>query len=264
MRTLLRLIGFTQKYRRRLFLAFICLLITTASYLTIPWILGEAIDTVLGYGERSFLVLAAVAVVGFSVLRGLSSYGHNYLAEAVARRRSVRRFTPEPLSLQQLSQILWAAQGKNDTRGRYRAVPSAGATYPLEIFVLCGQNSIEGLDEGIYHYNIDSHSLTRLYKGDVRLELARAALAQEFIYQAPMDIVICAEYERTMMRYGSRGERYVHMEVGHAGQNIYLQATALGLATVAAGAFDDEQVREVLRLEKRYKPLYIMPVGRPA
>jgi SagB-type dehydrogenase family enzyme len=99
------------------------------------------------------------------------------------------------------------------------------------------------------------------HKGDVRLELARAALEEQFIYQAPVDIVICVLYQRTTPRYGGRGERYVHMEVGHAGQNIYLQAVALGLATVAVGAFHDEEVREVLRLDKQYKPLYIMPVG---
>jgi len=142
-------------------------------------------------------------------------------------------------------------------------VPSAGATYPLEIFIACGSNCIEGIDAGIYHYDIDSHSLTLHYEGDVRLALARAALDQEFIYEAPVDIIICALFERTGRRYGSRGERYVYMEVGHAGQNIYLQATALGLATVAIGAFHDEQVREVLRLDKQYKPLYIMPVGGP-
>jgi len=145
-----------------------------------------------------------------------------------------------------------------------RAVPSAGATYPLEIFVVCGQNSIEEIEDGIYHYNVAHHSLTLHHKGDVRLDLARVALGEETIYQAPVDIIICALYERTTLHYGSRGERYVHMEVGHAGQNIYLQAAALGLATVAIGAFYDEQVREVLRLDKQYKPLYIMPVGKPA
>jgi len=186
-----------------------------------------------------------------------------WLEEAIAGRRSVRDFTPEPISQLQLSQILWSAQGITDTSWKYRAVPSAGATYPLEIFVVCGTNGVEAIDGGIYGYNIDSHSLTLLHKGDVRSELARAALGQEFIYEAPVDIVICAVYSRTLARYGSRGERYVHMEVGHAGQNIYLQATALGLATVAIGAFNDEQVREVLRLDKQCKPLYIMPVGRP-
>ena len=186
------------------------------------------------------------------------------LEEAIARRRSVRHFTPEPVSQPQLSQILWATQGITDTSRRYRTAPSAGATYPLEIFIVCGSNNVEGIEAGVYHYNIDSHSLTLHHKGDVRLELSRVALNQEFIYQAPADIVICAEYERTLTRYGGRTERYVHMEAGHAGQNIYLQATALGLATVAIGAFDDEQVRKVLRLDKQTRPLYIMPVGRAA
>ena len=192
-----------------------------------------------------------------------SQQGSISLEEAIARRRSIRQFTSQPISQSQLSQILWAAQGTSDTPWT-RTVPSAGATYPLEIFVVCGTNCIEQIGEGIYHYNVDSHSLTLHYRGDVRLELARAALEQEFIYEAPVDIVICAIYERTLRRYGTRGERYVHIEVGHAGQNVYLQATALGLATVAIGAFYDEPVREALRLDKQYRPLYIMPVGRPA
>ena len=192
-----------------------------------------------------------------------SQKGGMPLAEAIARRRSIRGFDPQPISQLQLSQILWAAQGITDTRGEYRAVPSAGATFPLEIFVVCGTSGVEGIDAGIYHYNMDSHSLTLHYDGDVRLALAGAALGEEGIYEAPVDIVLCAIFERTILSYGSRGERYVHMEVGHAGQNIYLQATALGLATFAVGAFNDEQVREVLRLGRQYKPLYIMPVGRP-
>lgn len=185
------------------------------------------------------------------------------LAEAIARRRSVRDFTAEPISQAQLSQILWAAQGITGASRKSRSVPSAGATYPLEIFIACGNNGIEGVDDGIYRYDIADHSLTRHYDKDVRLELARAALNQEFIYQAPVDIIICALYSRTLGRYGARGERYIHIEVGHAGQNIYLQASALGLATVAVGAFDDEQVRGVLRLDNQYKPLYIMSIGRP-
>jgi len=193
-----------------------------------------------------------------------SQKGDISLEEAIVRRRSIRHFTSEPLSRLQLSQILWTAQGITDTSLGYRAVPSAGATYPLEILVACGKKAIDEIDDGVYHYNIDNHSLTLHHEGDVRLELAQAALDQEFIYEAPVDIIICAVYRRTLMRYGDRGERYVHIEVGHVGQNIYLQATALGLATVAIGAFHDERVREVLRLDKQYKPLYIMPVGRPA
>ncbi|MCK4368469.1 MAG: SagB/ThcOx family dehydrogenase [Dehalococcoidales bacterium] len=192
------------------------------------------------------------------------------LEEAIAGRRSARDFAPESISQSQLSQILWAAQGISNIRGRYRTVPSAGATYPLEVFVVCGRNGVEGIAEGIYRYQLDSHSLVLRRSGDVRLELAKAALDQESIYEAPVNIVICAVYSRTLLRYGERGERYVHMEVGHAGQNIYLQATALGLATVAIGAFDDEGVGKVLGLDEEYKPLslveplYIMPVGSPA
>ncbi len=186
------------------------------------------------------------------------------LEEAIARRRSIRDFAPEPISQSQLSRILWAAQGISDAGGRYRTVPSAGATYPLEIFVACGGNGVDGIGDGVYQYNVESHSLRRRFEGDVRGELALAALDQDFVCVAPVDIVICALYSRTLSGYGGRGERYVHAEVGHAGQNIYLQATALGLATVAIGAFSDEQVREVLRLDKQYKPLYIMPVGKPA
>jgi len=193
-----------------------------------------------------------------------SQKGEISLEEAISRRRSIRDFTSEPVSQSQLSQILWAAQGISDMRWKYRTVPSAGATYPLEIFVVCGQNSIEEIGDGIYHYSIAHHSLTLHHQGDVRSDLARAALNQGFIYEAPLDIVICALYQRTTLTYGSRGERYVHMEVGHTGQNIYLQAAALGLATVAIGAFNDERVREVLQLDKQYKPLYIMPVGRAA
>ncbi len=185
------------------------------------------------------------------------------LEEAIAGRRSIRGFTPEPISQSQLSQILWAAQGITNTSWEYRSTPSAGATYPLEIFIVCGPNSIEKIDEGTYRYNIDSHSLTLHYKGDIRPELARAALDQEFIYEAPVDMVICALYGRTTARYSTRGERYVHIEVGHVGQNIYLQATALGLITVAIGAFNDTQVGKVLRLDKQIKPLYIMPIGKP-
>lgn len=136
----------------------------------------------------------------------LSQKGSLSLEEAIARRRSVRHFAPEALSQLQLSQILWAAQGISNARGRYRTVPSAGATYPLEIFVVCGASCVEDITDGIYHYNIDSHSLTLHYAGDARPELARAALDQEFIYQAPLDIVICALYERTARRYGDRGE----------------------------------------------------------
>jgi SagB-type dehydrogenase family enzyme len=201
------------------------------------------------------------------------------LEEAIAKRRSVRRYRTEPLTLFQLSQILWSAQGITGAR-KLRAAPSAGATYPLEIFAFIGKQGVitsqsfersekaakqpqEELQAGIYHYEVASHSLKLHQPGDLRVDLARAALDQGFIAQAPVNIVICALYPRTSYTYGRRGERYVHMEVGHVGENIHLQAIALGLATAEVGAFDDEQVRKVLGLEEQIKPLHIMPLGKP-
>ena len=188
--------------------------------------------------------------------------GQMSLEETIYCRRSVRDYKGEPLSLSQLSQVLWAAQGLTDARG-LRAVPSAGGTYPLDVFIFIGKDCTEGIEPGIYHYDMVKHSLNLHKAGDQRRELATAALDQEFIARAPVDIVICAIFERTSWYYGRRAERYVHMEVGHAGENVSLQAVALGLATVMVGAFDDEQVSAVMGLTKEVKPLYIIPLGKP-
>jgi SagB-type dehydrogenase family enzyme len=181
---------------------------------------------------------------------------------AISKRRSVRRFRTQPLSLAQLSQLLWSAQGITGSGGR-RAVPSAGATYPLEIFVVVGAHGIENLAAGIYHYQVDNHSLSLHLNGDLRQKLADAALGQSLIANCPVVIVVCALHPRTAYRYGRRGERYVHMEVGHVGQNLSLQAVALGLATVMIGAFEDEEVSKALKIEEQIRPLYIVPVGEP-
>jgi len=191
------------------------------------------------------------------------------LEETIAKRRSIRRYRAGPVTLLQLSQILWSAQGITGA-GKLRAAPSAGATYPLEVFAFVGNEGVIAseakqakakLQPGIYHYDVDSHSLLLHQPGDLREKLAEAALDQGLIANAPVDIVICALYTRTSYRYGRRGERYVHMEVGHVGENIHLQAVALGLATVEVGAFNDEMVRKVLGLEDQIKPLCIMPIG---
>jgi len=175
------------------------------------------------------------------------------LEETLARRRSVRQFRDRPLTQQQLSQLLWAAQGISDQRQRLRTAPSAGALYPLEIYVV-DRN-------GVFHYSPQNHTLTTIRKGDLRTALAGAALSQGCVARAPLSIVITAVYERTTRKYGQRGMRYVHIEVGHAGQNILLQAVALGLDAVPVGAFVDEQVSSVLGLPETHRPLYIIPVG---
>ena len=179
--------------------------------------------------------------------------------EAIAKRRSVRSYRDEPITLEQLSQLLWAAQGVTEEKRKYRSAPSAGPTYPFEVYVVAGR--VKGLSPGIYRYLPEKHALEMLKEGDFGKELQRAALDQEWVGSAPIDIILVAFYERTTRVYGERGIRYVHMEAGHIGQNIYLQATALGLGTVAVGAFDDEGVKKLLGTEGA--PLYIFPVGVP-
>jgi len=181
------------------------------------------------------------------------------IEEALLKRRSTRDYTHDPLTLQEVSQLIWATQGITDPRG-FRTAPSAGALYPLEIYVVVGD--VENLAEGVYKYNPHKHELLKVLDGNKRSELAKAALDQAWVKEAAIDIVIAAVYERTTVKYGDRGIRYVHMEAGHAAQNLCLQATALDLGIVTVGAFYDEQVKEVLSLPGKEKPLYVIPIGR--
>jgi len=184
--------------------------------------------------------------------------------EAIARRRSVRIFSNRLLSLVQLSQILWSAQGITDLEWRrLRAAPSAGATYPLEIYISIGALGVEGLDAGLYHYQVPTHHLLLYKSEDVRPALAVAALGQRCIHQAPVTIVVGAAYDRIGRHYGKRSERYMAMEAGHIGQNVHLEAVSQGLATVMIGAFDDAKVAGVLGLDKSIVPIYLMPIGYP-
>ena len=177
--------------------------------------------------------------------------GEISLEETLQKRRSERSFASKELSWEQISQLLWSAQGMVE-RG-FRTAPSAGATYPLEVYLVTSN--------GVYHYKPESHQLEPILEGDVRSQLCRACLNQEWIEEAPVSIVIAAVYQRTGRGYGPRAARYVHIEVGHAAQNIHLQAVALGLGSVPVGAFGDEQVQRVLSLPENQQPLYIVPVG---
>ena len=181
--------------------------------------------------------------------------GFTSIEEILNQRRSIRDYKKSPLGLDQISQLLWAASGKNLYR---RTAPSAGATYPLETYLVVGE--VEGLEAGIYHYSSSSHSLEKTKDQDIRNRLSQAALGQRMIEKAPINIIIAADYDRTVSHYGQPVIRYVHMEVGHVGQNISLQANALGLGTVMIGAFEDQQVKEVLEIKE--EPLYIIPVGK--
>jgi SagB-type dehydrogenase family enzyme len=187
--------------------------------------------------------------------------GRTSLETAINRRYSVRRYSDHALSLPLLAQILWAAQGltTDAVTGATRTAPSAGATYPLEVYLIAG--NVTGLPPGLYRYSTKEHNLTPLRPGEHRSALAAAALQQDFITAAPASLILVADYARTTRRYGDRGQRYVHMEIGHVTQNIHLQATALGLGSVAVGAFYDDRVRALLATD--YAPLMIVPIGYP-
>lgn len=177
------------------------------------------------------------------------------LGDALSNRRSVRDFTDQALGPAELSQLLWATQGVTAEDGK-RTAPSAGATYPLELYVVT--------DTGLHRYDPDQHDLERLAAGDFRAELAKAALDQTSVATAAATFAIAAVYARTQERYGDRAERYVKLEAGHAAQNLLLQAVALDLGAVPIGAFTDGEVARVLQLPADHEPLYLIPVGRPA
>jgi SagB-type dehydrogenase family enzyme len=179
--------------------------------------------------------------------------------QALLKRRSIREFRNLPLAIDDLGQLLWAAQGMTD-RAEFRTSPSAGALYPLEVYAVAG--NVQELPTGLYRYIPRGHALHRIADGDKRQTLSRAAYDQASIAEASAVLALCAVYERVTGKYGERGLRYVHMEAGHAAQNVYLQAVSLQLGTVVLGAFDDKGVKGVLNLDRQENPLYLMPVGR--
>ncbi len=177
------------------------------------------------------------------------------LEEALEQRRSIRDFSEIDLELDKISQLLWAGQGITQEISGYRASPSAGALYPLDLFLI--------KEDGAYHYRPAGHRLEKLTRDDLRKKLSEYCLDQSFVSEAPVSIIITAVYERTTARYGERGIRYVHMEAGHSCQNILLQAAALGLGAVPVGAFYDDSIKKLLDLPSCYMVLYVIPVGYP-
>jgi len=187
--------------------------------------------------------------------------GRVSVEEAIFKRRSVRRYKKAPISLKEASQLLWAAGGKtiDGITGATRSYPSAGGIYPIEIYLVAG--NIMGLENGIYHYDWADHTLTPIKTGNYRKELMKAAWGQLMVETAPASIVFTAIYEKTTDRYYDRGNRYVPMDVGGAGQNVHIQCESLGLGTVIIGALNDKAVKKLLGRDKE-TPLYIMPVGK--
>ncbi len=182
------------------------------------------------------------------------------LAETLAARRTVRQFAARPLDLAQVSQLLWEADGLSDPRG-LRTSPSAGATYPLDLYLVVGERGVAELPAGVYHYLVAEHALALLTPGEDRAAVARACLHQTWMTEAPVMVVITGEYRRCTARYGQRGVRYTHMEAGNVSQNLFLAAEALGLGAGIVGAFEDKPLAQVLKLPPAHEPLLVMPVG---
>jgi SagB-type dehydrogenase family enzyme len=184
--------------------------------------------------------------------------------QAIRQRRTIRNYQSRILELDELSQLLWAAQGITGRRRFKRAAPSAGALYPMDIYAIVGQGSVNQMEAGVYHYEPRGHELTLAAKQDLRNQVARAAISQMWMADAPINFVITAEYSRATGKYGRRGIRYAHIEAGHIGQNLFLQAEALGLKAGIVGAFRENKVIEIMNLPRTHEPLLIMPIGHPA
>lgn len=242
-----------QRLRRRSFLGFLAGTLTAG------------VGLVMLSSWKSKEPRSTVAETPQVVQTGLhpKTWGSISVEEALARRRSIREYADKSLTIEQVMQLLWAAQGITLPQYGFRTAPSAGGTYPLEVYVFTKPYGVEGLEAGIYHYEPRGHRLVKRISGDFSEQLMAAALNQEWVGSAPVNLVITAVFDRTTGKYGERGNRYVWQETGHAAQNIYLQAVALGLGNVVVGAFHDAEVQRILELSDQEKPAYVIPVGVP-
>lgn len=223
------------------------------------------------YGIIFFILVGVVCFVGFKksgkvamtdgariTLSEPVKDGTVSLEKAIEQRRSVRSYGQGALKMEQISQLLRAAQGITSPDG-LRAAPSAGALYPIELYVVVER--VEGLSAGVYKYDCTSHTLHKVKDGAYGKALEEVCLAQSSVGEAAINIVIAAVYARTRVKYGERATRYVHIEVGHVAQNIFLQSSALGLSMVVVGAFEDGAVKDIVGLQGEEEPLYVLPVG---
>jgi len=185
--------------------------------------------------------------------------------QAIKSRRSVRTYSTTSLTLQDVSQLLWASQGITDSERNYRTAPSAGHVFPMEIYLVTGNNSVQGLGAGIYHYNPFNNTLEKIAEGDQRYNLSQAAHQQKWVETAPISLVITGNYQKMKEKYPDEriSTRFVDIEAGHIGENIYLEAVAHGMGTVAIGSFYDDQMINLLKLPSTETPIYIYPVGYP-
>ncbi len=235
---------------------------------------GALLSLLAGLGVTTLLVVTAIwpsqrreskgsRIGGYVRLPPPRFKGEMSVEEAILRRRSRREYLAKPLTLDQLSQLLWAAQGITEPNVwvGLRSAPSAGGLYPLELYAVVREGGVEGLEAGVYHYLPHEHAVRAVVRGDVSKELMAACINQEWVGAAPVNFVFTAVFERSSVKYGERARQYVYQESGHAAQNIYLQATAMGLGGTVIGAFIESMIQELLALPHDEVPVYVMPVG---
>ncbi len=216
------------------------------------------------------IIIALVTTLGWAQttikLPNPSLDGKMSVEKAMAKKKSVRAFSAAVLNKFEISQMLWSANGNIPldaiSSATTKVLPSAGALYPIEIFLVVGSNTVEDIPAGTYQYDPSNNSLKPLASGDVRLALAQAALSQVWLARAPAILIIGAVFSRTTAKYGNRGVQYVFMEAGNSNQNIYLQGEALGLKIATVGAFNEAQVSSVLKLPSEVTPLLLIGVGK--
>ena len=216
------------------------------------------------FSESNKQVYTSRHVISYLSLPSPALTGNLSVESAIQNRRSVRHYSNQSVSIENVSQILWAAQGITDTENNLRAAPSAGQVYPLEVYVIAGPD-VSGLQEGVYHYVPSNNTLELIMNGDLRSDLSGIANGQPWVKEAPLDILITGDYRKMIDKYTDRelSTRFVDLEAGHAGENIYLQAEALGLATVSLGSFNENQLIQRFKLPNNETPLYIFPIGHP-
>ena len=186
--------------------------------------------------------------------------GNISIEEAIDRRRSIRDYLDQPLKIEDVSQLLWAGQGISDPTNKFRTAPSAGALYPIKLYICVG--NVSNLPNGLYYYQNSNHSIIMLTNIDIRKNIWEVSLWQNSIIKAPIVIIITAIFDITKRKYGERASQYVYIEAGHIAQNILLQAYALGLGGVPIGAFYDDGIKNVLKIPKDETPIYIIPIGK--
>lgn len=217
----------------------------------------------IGYLLAIFVFLYLVreaSPANYINLPQIKLYSEISLEEALSKRRSVRSYIDRALSLEELSQLLWAANGVTEPRRGFRTAPSAGALYPIDVYVVVSK--VTGVEKGVYRYLPKEHKLEVIKLGDLSSKLYEAALWQNPVKEAGVVFALVAFYDRITWKYGQRGIKYAHIECGHICQNILLQATSLGLGAVPIGAFIDEKVSIVLGLPSGGEPIYLVPVGK--